>query len=78
MKYAVINETGRANLIAWCAENARQVFYAKEIADYLIGKFDGSFPNERALYVELRGTRSGNPEFYYFGDAEIDIEEIED
>lgn len=76
--FAKINAKGRAGLIAFIEDHARDTVFADRIADALIADHDGSYP-EASQYVELSGlkTKSGNPEVYSFDTDEFEVLPIE-
>ena len=80
MLYVRINDCGRANLIQWLEEVHCSPSWAPDVANYLIGQFDGSDPQNRCLSVEVLRTKtiSGNPETYVFNGEELDILKIHD
>ena len=77
--FAKINAKGRAGLIAFIEDHARDTVFADRTADALIADHDGSYPEAHQI-VELSGlkTKSGNPETYNFGADEFDVLPIED
>ena len=76
--FALINAKGRAGLIAFIEDRARDTVFADRMADVLIAEHDGSYPEARQM-VELSAlkTRSGNPETYCFGADEFDVFQFE-
>jgi hypothetical protein len=78
--FAKINAKGRAGLIAFIEDHARDgALWADRMADAVIADHDGSNPEAHQI-VELSGlkTKSGNPETYCFRPDEFDVLPIED
>ena len=77
--YASINAKGRAGLIAFVEDRARDTVFADLVADALIAEHDGSDPEVRQrVWLSDLKTKSGSPEDYCFDTDEFDILPVEE